>query len=229
MLKVLSVTELSCYVTGIFEAEELLHNLQVYGEASNISFVRGNIYFNLNNQNKKIDISFVGNMYGFRKEMLEKLSIDFPNLKMRFYGIYQSRKHIIAFLKFLLSGKARFFKNKNISPKRVNKLYNKSKIVLNFEHPQAEGGWSSRLVEILGSGAFQIVSHKDVLDYYFKDGLISFRSYEELVSMIKLYLENQTLRNLIMVEGHKKVFPQYTNYFQLQKIFNEIEASYGSD
>lgn len=51
MLKVLSVTELSGYVTGIFEAEELLHNLQVYGEASNISFVRGNIYFNLKDEN----------------------------------------------------------------------------------------------------------------------------------------------------------------------------------
>ena len=51
MLKTLSVSELSSYVSSIFEAEELLHNIKVYGEVSGLSFVRGNLYFSLKDEN----------------------------------------------------------------------------------------------------------------------------------------------------------------------------------
>ena len=50
MLKTLSVSELSHYITSIFEAEELLQNIKVYGEVSGVSFVRGNLYFNLKDE-----------------------------------------------------------------------------------------------------------------------------------------------------------------------------------
>ena len=45
MLKTLSVSELSGYITSIFEAEELLQNIKVYGEVSGLSLVRGNLYY----------------------------------------------------------------------------------------------------------------------------------------------------------------------------------------
>ncbi len=51
MLKVLSVSELGGYVARVFDAEELLHDIKVYGEISNLSLVRGNLYFNLKDQN----------------------------------------------------------------------------------------------------------------------------------------------------------------------------------
>lgn len=51
MLKALSVTELSNYIGDIFEAEELLQYIQVYGEVSNVNLVRGNLYFNLKDEN----------------------------------------------------------------------------------------------------------------------------------------------------------------------------------
>ena len=60
MLKALSVTELSNYVTNIFEAEELLHYLKVYGEVSGVSFVRGNIYFNLKDENSILSCILFG-------------------------------------------------------------------------------------------------------------------------------------------------------------------------
>ena len=49
-MKTLSVSELSFYITSIFEAEELLHDIKVYGEVSNLSNVRGNLYFNLKDE-----------------------------------------------------------------------------------------------------------------------------------------------------------------------------------
>ena len=54
MLKSLSVSELSYYITSIFDAEELLHSIKVYGEVSNLSCVRGNLYFNLKDENALI-------------------------------------------------------------------------------------------------------------------------------------------------------------------------------
>ncbi len=60
MLKTLSVSELSHYVTSIFEAEELLHNVKVYGEVSGLSFVRGNLYFSLKDENALIPCIMFG-------------------------------------------------------------------------------------------------------------------------------------------------------------------------
>ncbi|MGN0798691.1 MAG: exodeoxyribonuclease VII large subunit [Christensenellales bacterium] len=51
MLRTLSVTELSTYVSNIFEMEELLHGVSVVGEVSGLSFVRGNLFFSLKDEN----------------------------------------------------------------------------------------------------------------------------------------------------------------------------------
>lgn len=68
MLKTLSVTELSFYITNIFEAEELLHNIKVYGEVSNLSCVRGNFYFNLKDENSLMPCIMFGASSGSIKE-----------------------------------------------------------------------------------------------------------------------------------------------------------------
>ena len=60
MLKTLSVSELSNYITNIFDAEELLHNIKVYGEISGFSSVRGNLYFNIKDENSLIPCLMFG-------------------------------------------------------------------------------------------------------------------------------------------------------------------------
>ncbi len=50
-LKALSITEVSTYVTQIFDAEEMLHGIKIYGEVSGFSIVRGNAYFSLKDDN----------------------------------------------------------------------------------------------------------------------------------------------------------------------------------
>lgn len=51
MLRTLSVTELSTYISNIFEMEELLHGVKVAGEVSGLSFTRGNLFFSLKDEN----------------------------------------------------------------------------------------------------------------------------------------------------------------------------------
>ncbi len=60
MLKDLSVSELNNYITNIFEAEELLHYVKVYGEVSGVSFVRGNLYFTLKDENAMLSCIMFG-------------------------------------------------------------------------------------------------------------------------------------------------------------------------
>ncbi len=60
MLKDLSVSELNSYITNIFEAEELLHYVKVYGEISGVSLVRGNLYFTLKDENAMLSCIMFG-------------------------------------------------------------------------------------------------------------------------------------------------------------------------
>lgn len=68
MLRTLSVSELSNYVTKVFEAEELLQNISVYGEVSGLKEVRGNLYFNLKDEGALMScIMFGASSISFRE------------------------------------------------------------------------------------------------------------------------------------------------------------------
>lgn len=58
--KAISVSQLSGYIKGIFEAEELIHNISVYGEISGLSVLRGNAYFSLKDENAILSCVFFG-------------------------------------------------------------------------------------------------------------------------------------------------------------------------
>lgn len=66
--KAISVSQLSGYIKGIFDAEELLHNISVYGEISGLSVLRGNAYFSLKDEDALLSCVFLALMN--------------PNLKM---------------------------------------------------------------------------------------------------------------------------------------------------
>ena len=60
MLKPLSITEISRYITQVFDAEEMLQGVKIYGEVSGSSFVRGNLYFSLKDENSIISCIMFG-------------------------------------------------------------------------------------------------------------------------------------------------------------------------
>lgn len=56
----ISVSKLCGYIKSIFDSEELLHNISVYGEISGLSILRGNAYFNLKDENSLISCVYFG-------------------------------------------------------------------------------------------------------------------------------------------------------------------------
>lgn len=58
--KAISVSQLSGYIRGIFDAEELLHNISVYGEISGLNVLRGTAYFTLKDDCALLSCVFFG-------------------------------------------------------------------------------------------------------------------------------------------------------------------------
>ena len=58
--KAISVSQLSGYIKGIFDAEELLHDISVFGEISGLSVLRGNAYFALKDEDAILQCVYFG-------------------------------------------------------------------------------------------------------------------------------------------------------------------------
>ena len=59
-MEAISVSKLCFYIKNIFDNEELLHNISIYGEISNYSELRGNAYFNLKDKDAMISCVYFG-------------------------------------------------------------------------------------------------------------------------------------------------------------------------
>lgn len=146
------------------------------------------IYFPLDLK-KDIDILFVGTLYKYpnRIKLLKKLVERFPDHKIEIYGIY--KPFYKNPFKWLFREQRGIFKNRNISPAEVNKLYNRAKINLNIHHEQSRTGANPKVFEIAGAGAFQLVDRNPYIESLFTQQEVGmFSSTEELLSQIETCL-----------------------------------------
>ncbi|MBO4412464.1 MAG: exodeoxyribonuclease VII large subunit [Clostridia bacterium] len=74
----ISVSTLCSYIKKIFDAEELLHNISVYGEVSDFKLVRGNAYFKLKDADSVLSCVFFGAIDEF-KEGDKVIAVGSPN------------------------------------------------------------------------------------------------------------------------------------------------------
>jgi spore maturation protein CgeB len=163
-------------------------------------------YFKIDNIERDIDVSLVGKMYNERKVILERLVNDLPDLKLKFYGEYAPKRKPLSYIKWLTSKKMQqAFANKNIHYTETNLIYNRSKIVLNINCLQSQSGWSSRLPEISCTGAFQIVDKNPEIEREFGDDLIMYSSYDDLLSKIRFYINNNGERERLALSTYKHV------------------------
>ena len=80
MLKAISVTKYSNYIKQIFDAEELLHNIQIIGEVFGVSFSRQVTYFSLKDENSSIScVCFYPQLANFIREGESVIITGSPN------------------------------------------------------------------------------------------------------------------------------------------------------
>ena len=149
------------------------------------------VFFPIDNQNKDIDILFVGTIYISPKRIsiLTMLIDAFPDKKIQIYGHYKPFYKNI--LKWLFREKRNIFKNRNISPKKVNELFSRTKIALNIHQSQTINGANPRLFEAAGAGVYQISDYNEYIRTLFSNGEIGFYDNDQqLIQCIEEALNN---------------------------------------
>jgi len=162
------------------------------------------IYKNLNTAEKDIDVSFVGAAHGNRKYCLKYLENN---------GI-----HVECF--------GNGWKNGRINQDEVVRVFNRSKINLNFSASSV--GLTSqikgRVFEIPLSGGFMLTEFAPHLDQYLTPGkeVAVFESLPDLANKIRYFLLHDEERRRIANAGYRRSLAEHTYKQRFNKIFSEI-------
>lgn len=178
------------------------------------------VYFPIDAK-KEIDLLFVGALYENRLRLLENICDRFKEYNIKIYGWYYSpfrrpyyhlfRKHKKAFL------------NKNISPRKVNELYSRSKICLNIHHTQNRYGVNQRFFEISGSRSFQLVDQNEYIsDNFTEKEILMYKSEGELVEKIEAALTGKIDIALQAQRAYTKILSEHTFTHRMQEMLDNI-------
>lgn len=155
------------------------------------------------NEDKKIDVVFVGQANTKRKKYINFLLKN--NINIITYG--------------------KKWPNKPIYLEELVKKYRQSKIILNFL--RFETGFSIRIFQAIATNSLLLSEYCPDFDMIFKKGvhLDWFKTPEECLKMIKYYLENDKKREEIAREGQHFVYNNYSWNIVMEKIIQIIENS----
>ena len=151
---------------------------------------------------KKHDIVFVGTVTKQRKDFFKKLAG--LGITVETFGRHGDHEHVFG--------------------SRLGDLYRSSKIVLNLNTTVDNTGFSLRVFEVMGCGAFLLSEYCTDIEMLFKNGkeLVWFRTPEECADLICTYLEDTENRERIARAGAERIAEEFTWRHIIQKICTEI-------
>jgi spore maturation protein CgeB len=162
------------------------------------------------------DVAFVGGWTGRRQEVLNKLT----DLSIAVYGPKWRKKNILN-LQVM-----KMIKGKGIWGNDLIRLYNTTKIALNISNWDTEklSGLNLRVFDIPTCGTFFITDYSDGLMEYFKPGeeIETFRDIDELRDKLLYYLNNDTAREKIALNGYKKTLSLDSYKDKMTTLLNRI-------
>ena len=152
------------------------------------------------NKKKEIDVIFVGTRNPLREKYINYLRKNKIDVKVFGPG----------------------WKNKPLYLEDLAEKYRVSKIILNFT--KKDSGFSNRIFYAMGTGSFLMSKYCSDLPRLFKKRVHMewFKSPEECLRLIKLYLENDEIREKIAQEGRKFILENFTWKKSIQKIINIV-------
>ena len=151
---------------------------------------------------KDIDVSFVGQPHGNRRQMLNFVMESGIDLKI--FGYKWENFPRIPF-------------------NQMVRVFSRSKINLNLSNSSAMTGQQikGRNFEIPGTKSFLLTSNAENLEEYYKDGkeIIIFNSPEELINKARYFLSHQTAREKIAENAYKRTMAEHTWFHRFDDIF----------
>jgi spore maturation protein CgeB len=181
------------------------------------------------------EIVFVGRpLTDIRLSILCKIIKAFPGK----LGIYSYKKHFdtsveeISKRNMLNSDLIDVYKNSYKgflqTEKDLAEVYSGAKIVLNITMNQGLSSMNYRVLEVLASEGLLMTDFKqDTADYFIEGSeLLFYRSIDDLIDKISLYLNEEVLRKEIAKNGRKKILKYHTFKQRAAKILSELNILY---
>jgi hypothetical protein len=116
------------------------------------------------------------------------------------------------------------------SPREMAQTYRQSKIVINVPREDYLQEANMRVFEVMGSGALLLVRlPSELSDMGFKEGLhfIGYRREEELVPLIRRYLDDDSLRVEIAQRAQELVWREHTYERRAAKLLEQVQRDAG--
>ncbi len=191
-------------------------------------------YHPLAGEEKAFDIAFVGTPYGGRLELLNSLLRGAGRLDLRvaLVGKYWHRgiRHPLFRLRYPFIHRY-VLKNGTMHPPEVNRLYNRSRIVLNHHFITDGTGLNPRLFDIAGSGSFQLVDGREMLEEMFtsKDEVETYSSVDELIEKTRHYLDRPRRAEEIARAAGERARKEHTYLHRARKILADLDPRGSAD
>ena len=109
-----------------------------------------------------------------------------------------------------------------LSTEEVNILYNRAKIVLAPEHPRDKDSPSPRLFDASLAGSFSLADYQTDTEELFDGVAKTFRSINELIDLVKYYLNNEEEREMTAQKMRQITLVKHNYLARAKKILSEI-------
>lgn len=103
---------------------------------------------------------------------------------------------------------------------KMVKIFNASKIVLNFQPKDMTHGGNMRTFEIPGCGAFQLADRVDSKWFTDSEDIVLFKSLNDLREKVSYYLSHNQERDRIAENGYNTAYKEYTYKERFKQLFN---------
>ena len=159
------------------------------------------------------DVVFLGSVIPAREKLLEGIADFNPGI----WGRWPRRSPRIE----------RCYKEQNIYEDESAKIYNASKIVLDFHGLYGEGdvfNVTPRVFEVPASGGFLLTNYCSQLAELYKIGeeIVVYKDIEELRRLIRYYLDHPQERWEISQKGYKRARSEHTYLCRMRKLLSIV-------
>lgn len=155
------------------------------------------------------DVTFVGQPHGSRMKMVDRLRAAGVEVHTFGYG----------------------WPNGRISTREMITIFNQTKVNLNLSNASTGriNQIKARDFEIPGCGGFMITGFNDALNEYYEISkeVVCYAQPDELVELVKYYLENDEEREQIREAGYQRVIRCHTYAHRFEEIFSALRESSG--
>ncbi len=172
------------------------------------------------------EVTFVGNLgskeqYLRRRGALEKVLK--AGVQFKWWGPRLPRK--FSTLLIILGKLGKAYGGKFVWGEEYVKVAQLSKIFLAFDsQPHIRKSMSARMYTAVGCGAFYMCQHVDGIEEMLEPGkeIVTFHNEQEMINLIKYYLEHENVRKQIAEAGRARVLKDHTYEVRMKEMVEMI-------